>query len=87
MWVDVIKDIWFPLQAPRQEAAGAGNAAGGRLLTIESALVTKGLVSKSLTTLVLSNEWKWSRYSPPALAVHYISYQWLCFHFYLYGFL
>lgn len=37
-WVGVIKGAWFPLQAPRQEAAGAGNAAGGRLLAIRRVL-------------------------------------------------
>lgn len=46
-----------------------------RLLTIQSALVTKGLISKSLMSLVLAGEWKCSGRSPPALAIHYISYQ------------
>lgn len=50
-----------------QEAAGAGNTAGGRLLTIKRELL--------MVPGEPPGERKSSGYSPPALAVHYICYQ------------
>lgn len=76
-WCDQRHSV--PTANALQEAARAGNTAGGKLLAIKRELL--------MVPGEPPGERKSSGYSPPVLAVHYICYQWLCFYFHLYGFI